>query len=218
MFAVIIGAGLVGRHLAEILIRDQDKVVIVEKNPTVAAQVARELGVRVIEGDGDDPKTLEDAGIRGADVLIAVTGEDEDNLVACTLAKFEFLIKRVIARANHPKNEWMFGKDMGVDIAVNQATLIAELLKEEMTLGDLVTILRLREGEVALVEKPLPAGSKSIGRQLGELGLPDDTVCVAVLREGRVLFPRANLALYADDRVLVLTTTEQEHTVAAVLG
>jgi len=217
VLVVIIGAGLVGLHLAEILVRDNQKVVLVEKNSARAAQVAEELGVRVVDGDGNDPKVLEDAGVRGADVLIAVTGEDEDNLAACTLAKFEFLVGRVLARVNNPRNEWMFGKDMGVDIAVSQAGLMAELLEEEMTLGDLVTLLRLREGEIALVEKPIPAGSRSIGRQIKDLALPEDAVCVAVLREGRVLLPKAEVGLQAQDRVIILTGLESEHEVARVL-
>lgn len=218
MLVVIIGAGLVGRHLADMLMRDHEKVILIEKNPTVASLASRELGMGVVEGDGNDPKVLEDAGVRGADVLVAVTGEDEDNLAACTLAKFEFLVGRVMARVNNPRNEWMFGKDMGVDIAVSQAGLMSELLKEEATLGDLVTLLRLREGEVALVEKPIPAGSRSIGLQVRALRLPEDAVCVAILRERRVLFPRADLALQAEDRVIVLTTIEREKRVAEVLG
>ncbi|MBI2955309.1 MAG: NAD-binding protein [Chloroflexi bacterium] len=217
MFVVIVGAGLVGRHLAEILLSDKQKVALVEKKPDVAARVAKDLGVKVVTGDGDDPNILAEAGAAGADVFIAVTGDDEDNLVACTLAKFEFLVKRVMARVNNPINEWMFGKDMGVDIAVNQAALMAQLLEEEMTLGDLVTLLRLREGEVALVEKPIPEGSKSIGSEIGDLALPQDAVCVAILRKGRVLFPKADLTLQPDDRVVILTTTQQEQKVAEAL-
>ncbi|MCL4460060.1 MAG: NAD-binding protein [Chloroflexi bacterium] len=218
MFVVIIGGGLVGRHLAAMLLGDKQKVVIIEKNPAVAATVAKEVGVKVVEGDGDDPKVLAEAGTRGADVFIAVTGEDEDNLVAATLAKFEFLVPRVMARVNNPKNEWMFGKDMGVDIAINQVTLIAHLLEEEMTLGDLVTLLKLREGDVALVEKPITEGSKAIKRQVSQLGLPEDIVCVAVLRAGRVLFPKADLTLERDDRLLLLTTVEREQQVAEILA
>lgn len=218
MFVVIVGAGLVGRHLAGMLTQDKHAVVLIEKNPAVATEVAKQLGLRVVEGDGDDPKVLEAAGTRGADVLIAVTGEDEDNLVACTLAKSEFLVGRVLARVNNPRNEWMFGKDMGVDIAINQAALIAALLEEEMTLGDLVTLLRLREGEVALVEKPIAPGAKSVGRQIRDLGLPEDAVCVAVLRRSKVLVARPDLVLQADDRVMILTTSEQELRVADVLG
>lgn len=218
MFVVIIGAGLVGRHLAEILVRDNQKVVLVEKDPATASQAAKELGIKVIGGDGNDPKVLEKAGARGADVLVAVTGEDEDNLAACTLGKFEFHIGRVMARVSDPRHEWMFGKDMGVDIAVSQAALMADLMEEEMTLGDLVTLLRLREGEIALVEKPIPERSHSVASQVKDLRLPEDAVCVAVLREKRVLFPKADLSLRADDRVIVLTTTEREQEVAEVLG
>lgn len=218
MFVVIIGAGLVGRHLAEILIRANHRVVLIEEDPARAAYAARELDAVVIEGDGNDPKLLEEAGVRGADVLVAVTGEDEDNLAACSLAKFEFLVRRVLARVNDPKNEWMFLKDMGVDIAVSQAALLAELLEEEMTLGDLVTLLRLREGEIALVEKPIPSGSRSIGRQIKDLSFPADAVCVAVLRNERVLFAGADLELQSDDRIIVLTTTEREQEVAQILG
>jgi len=217
MFVVIIGAGVVGSHLAEVLIRDNQNVTLIEKNPARAAHVAKELGVRVIDGDGNDPKVLEEAGARGADVLVAVTGEDEDNLAACTLAKFEFLVGRVLARVNDPNHEWMFGKDMGVDIAVSQAGLMADLLVEEMTLGDLVTLLRLHEGEIALVEKPISLGSRCIGHQIKDLYFPENSVCVAVLRGGRVLFPKTDLALQSDDRVIVLTTTEREPEVAEVL-
>lgn len=218
MFVVIIGAGLVGRHLADILLHDQQKVVLVEENPVVAADAARELGIQVVNGDGNDPAVLEEAGARGADVLVAVTGEDEDNLAACTLGKFEFLIRRVMARVNNPKNTWMFGRDMGVDIAVSQAALMAELLEEEMTLGDLVTLLKLREGEVALVEKPIPEGSRAVGRQVRDLGLPGNAVCVAVIRAGKVLFPREDLTLLAEDRLIVLTTIDQEHSIAEALA
>ena len=218
MFVVIVGGGLVGRHLAEDLIRDKQKVVVIEKNPAVAAQAAKEAGVRVVVGDGDDPRVLEEAGTRGADVFVAVTGEDEDNLVACTLAKSEFHIGRVLARVNNPKNEWMFGKDMGVDIAVSQASLMARLLQEQTTLDDLVTLLRLREGEVALVEKSIPQGSKPVGRQIRELGLPEDAAVVAVLRGGKVLVPKADLVLAADDRAIVLTVVEREQKVAEALA
>jgi trk system potassium uptake protein len=218
MFVVVVGGGTVGRHLAEMLVRDNQKVVVIEKDASTAARVAAELGIKVVEGDGDDPVILEEAGARGADVFVAVTGEDEDNLVACTLAKSEFHVGRVLARVNNPKNQWMFEKDMGVDIAVSQANLIAQLLEEQMTLGDLVTLLRLQEGEVALVEKPIPPGSRSIGRMIKDLGLPVSARVVAVLRSSQVLVPTGELAMEADDRVIVLTTTELEPQIAQALA
>ena len=217
MLVVVVGAGFVGRHLAEILLRDKHKVVVIEKNLDVAKRVAGELGAKVVEGDGDDPKVLDSAGTRGADVFVAVTGEDEDNLVACTLAKFEFQVGRVMARVNNPKNAWMFGRDMGVDIAVNQADLMARLLEEEMPPGGLVTLLKLREGEVAIVEKQVSEGSRAVGRQIRDLGLPEDALCVGVLRGGKVLFPMPGLVLLEGDLVLLLARVEAEHKVAELL-
>ncbi|MBI2863870.1 MAG: NAD-binding protein [Chloroflexi bacterium] len=218
MFVVIAGGGLVGRYLAESLSRDGETVVVVEKDGETATRLAKELGLKVVQGDADNPDVLDRAGVRGADAFIAVTGEDEDNLVACTLAKFEFHVGRVIARVNNPKNEWMFGSDMGVDIAASQATVLGKLLQEEVTLGDLVTLLKLREGEVALVEKPIPQDAKSIGRQIKDLGLPAEATFVAILRQGKVLVPRADLFLQAEDRVIVLTATEAEQKVAGALS
>ncbi len=217
MFVVVVGAGFVGRHLTESLLRDKHKVVVIEKSLDVAKRVAAELGARVVEGDGDDPKVLDLAGTRGADVFVAVTGEDEDNLVACTLAKFEFQVERVMARVNNPKNEWMFGKDMGVDIAVNQADLMARLLEEEMPLGGLVTLLKLREGEVAIVEKQVSEGSRALGRQIEDLGLPEGVLCVGVMRGGKVLFPMPGSVLQEGDRVLLLARAEAEKKVSELL-
>ena len=117
MYIVIVGGGQLGFSLAEMLAEDKQVVALVEKNKARAHAIAAEGTVRVIEGDGCDPKVLREAGITGADAVVAVTGDDEDNLVVCTLARFEFSVSRTIARINNPRNRWMFGKDLGVDIA-----------------------------------------------------------------------------------------------------
>jgi len=218
MFVLIVGGGQVGRYLAEMLVRDRQRVVVVEKNPAVADQISRSLGIEVVRGDGDDPTVLESAGARGADVFVAVTGEDEDNLVACTLAKSEFQVGRVLARVNNPKNEWMFGKDMGVDIAISQAAIIATLLEEQTSLGDLVTLMRLQEGNVTLVEKLIPPTARCAGCAVKDLGLPVEGRLVAVLRQGKVLFPSGDLVLEPGDRVILLTTPEQEQEIARLLA
>lgn len=218
MNVLVMGGGNVGRHLAEVLLRDKQTVVVIEKNPERATKVAQEIGAKVIAGDGDDPKVLEEAFIRAADVFVAVTGEDEDNLVASTLAKFQFGICRVIARVNHPKNKWMFDKDMGVDVAVCEADIMALLLEEEISLDGLVTLLKLREGNVSLVEKPIAEGSRATGRQLGEITLPENAIFVAILREGRVILPKPNVTLQSGDRILALTTVEDEPALNAALS
>ncbi|MBI4318360.1 MAG: NAD-binding protein [Chloroflexi bacterium] len=217
MFVVIVGAGAVGRHLAEVLAQEKQQVVLVEKDASIAAKVAQETSIEVVEGDGDDPDVLQRAGASGADVVVAVTGEDEDNLVACTLAKFQFSAKRVIARVNNPKNAWMFGKDTGVDVAVSQADVMTRLLVEEMTLSDIVTLLRLRLGEVALVEKSIGVDSKAAGSQIKGLPFPENAVCVAVLQGGKVLVPRPDLTVQVGDEVIVLTTAENEAKLAEIL-
>ena len=205
MYIVIVGGGQTGFALAEMLAQDKQVVAIVEKDRARAQAIAAEGTVRVIEGDGCDPKVLREAGITGADAVIAVTGHDEDNLVICTLARFEFSVSRTIARINNPRNRWMFGKDLGVDIALSQAHLMARLLEEEVTVGELVTLLKLREGEVSLVEETIKEGSRAVGRSIPELDLPPNAVCVAILREGRVLLPTREVVLQPGDEVVALT-------------
>ncbi len=217
MRVLIVGGGNVGSHLASILLKDKHSVVIIEKNPVIANKLASEVPAKILMGDGDDPKVLEDASANAADVFVAVTGEDEDNLVACTLAKFQFGVRRVLARVNNPKNKWMFGKDMGVDIGVSQADIMALLMEEEVALDELVTLLKIREGNVSLVEKPIPEGSRAIGKQVADLDLPANASLVAVLREGKIVLPKPNVVLISGDRVVALTTVEAEPGLVAAL-
>lgn len=210
MFVVIVGGGNVGRHLAERLVKDKQSVVVVEKNPQVASLVAQETGARVITGDGDDPKVLEEASTGAADVFVAVTGDDEDNLVACTLAKFQFGVGRVLTRVNNSKNQWMFERDMGVDVSVSEADVMARLLEEDITLDELVTLLKIREGNVSLVEKPIRESARAVGKYLGDIALPVNASLVAILREGRMILPKPDVVLQSRDRVIALTTVEDE--------
>ncbi len=221
MHILIVGGGLLGCHLAEVLRRAGHQVTVVERNPLRVEHIRPELdqlGVRVMEGDGADPKVLEAAGIGGAQAVFAVTNEDEDNLVVCTLAKFEFHVPRVIARLNDPKHGWMFSQDMGVDVAVNQAELMARLLEEEVALGELVPLLRLREGRVALAEKAVPPDSRAVGLRVADLPIPAEAACVAVIREDRVLRPAPDLVVQPGDRLMFLVPVEKEHALAGALA
>jgi len=218
MFVVIIGGGNVGRHLAEVLVKDNQSVVIVEKDPQVASTLANETGARIVTGDGDDPKVLEEASTSAADAFVAVTGHDEDNLVACTLAKFQFGVKRVLTRVNNTRNKWMFEKDMGVDVSVSEADVMARLLEEDITLDDLVTLLKIREGNVSLVEKPIKEDSRVTGKRLDELTLPANASLVAILREGRMVLPKPEVVLQAGDRIVALTTLEAESELVSALS
>jgi len=205
MFVLIVGGGRTGSQLAEVLLQENHTIKLIEDRPEILERLYRELpeGV-VIAGDGSDPVVLETAGVKTAKVLAAVTSEDEVNLVATSLARFEFNVPRVIARVNDPKNAWMFTTEMGVDVALNQADIFAKLIAEEMSLGDMMTLLKLRRGEFSLVEEKLRAGSKAVGVSLKDLPLPATCVIAAIIRQGKVITPRGNLPFEAGDEVLAV--------------
>jgi trk system potassium uptake protein TrkA len=204
-FVIIVGGGKVGSHLASLLIQEGHEVKVIDERPGVVERLKQELpGGAVIFGDGSSPTVLEEAGIRRAKVMAAVTAEDEANLVITTLARFEFNVSRVIARVNNPKNAWMFNAEMGVDVALNQADILARLIAEEMSLGDMMTLLKLRRGQISVVEEKLRPTSKAINVPLKELPLPDDCTIAAVIRNGKVLIPRGAMRFEAGDEALAV--------------
>ena len=209
MFVIIIGGGKVGAHLVLTLLQAGHQVKLIEKRPDIAARVRQELPEAVvITGDGSSPDILETADIRQAQVLAAVTGEDETNLVVTTLARFEFNVPRVIARVNNPKNTWLFTKEMGVDVGLNQADILTKLIIEEMSLGDMMILLKLRRGEYSLVEEKLPPDSRFLQAPLKDLPIPEACVIAAVIRQGKVLAPRGDMLFEAGDEVLAVVSNE----------
>ncbi len=205
MYVIIVGGGKVGSHLAKLLLAEQHEIKVIDDRPEVLERLRLELPPEcVFEGDGSSPSVLEAADIHRAKVLAAVTVEDEANLVITTLARFEFGVPRIIARVNNPKNAWMFGPEMGVDVALNQADILAKLIAEEMSLGDMMTLLKLRRGEYSLVEEKLPPGSALLAAPLKDLHLPEKCVIAAVLRRGQVMIPRGDMRFEAGDEVLAV--------------
>lgn len=217
MFAVIVGGGKVGSYLAESLESDGHRVAVVEKNPDTCAKVQKRIGGPLVCGDGGDLENLEKAGCRKADLVAAVTGADEVNLVICQLAKFTFDVRRVIARINNPRNEWLFHKDWGVDVGVSAVHIISRVIQEEARLGDLVTLLKLRKGEMALVEGTLSQDSRAAGKQVSELNLPSECVLAAIIRGDQLVIPRGTTTLEAGDEVLAITTVAAERTLDDIL-
>ncbi len=216
MYVIVVGGGKVGSHLARLLLDEGHNIKVIDHRPDVLARLREELSDdAVLEGDGSSPSVLEAAGIARAQVLAAVTAEDEANLVITTLARFEFGVRRVIARVNDPKNAWMFNAEMGVDVALNQADILAKLIAEEMSLGDMMTLLKLRRGEYSLVEEKLPPGSRMLGAPLKDLPLPETCVIASVIRQGKVLIPRGNMLFEVGDEVLAVaqndSLTELKH-------
>jgi trk/ktr system potassium uptake protein len=219
MFVVIIGGGKVGSHLASILREEGHQIKLIENRPHVLDKLREELPAEVIQvGDGSDPNLLESIGIRKANVVAAVTGEDEANLVITTLARFEFGVPRVIGRVNNPKNAWMFTSEMGVDVALNQADIFAKLVAEEMSLGDMITLLKLRKGEFSIVEEKVHPESTAIGKSIRELKLPMECNLVAVLRKGQLIIPHGDTILDPADEIIAVVHQSSLSQLASVLG
>lgn len=219
MYVIIVGGGKVGAYLASMLLRggEQAKVIEVEREEIPSLQ--RDLPPdTVLHGNGTDPLVLETAGIRHAHVVAAVTGTDETNLVIASLARFEFGVRRVIARVNDPVNAWIFTPKMGVDVALNQADLLAHLIVEEMSVGEMMTLLKLRKGEYSLVEEKVHPSSTAAGKAIRDLDLPAESAVTAIIRKGKLLIPRGDLVFQANDEVLALVHSSKLSQLADILG
>jgi trk system potassium uptake protein TrkA len=219
MFVLIVGGGKVGSHLARLLLEEGHDVRVIDNRHDVLIKLHRELPAEVIHsGDGTDPIRLEQTGIRQANVLAAVTGNDEANLVATSLARFEFNVPRTIARVNNPRNQWLFNAEMGVDVAINQGDIMAKLIVEEMSLGDMVTLLKLRKGDVELVEEKIAENARVNGMAIRDIAWPQHCTVAAVLRKGDVITPNGNTVLQPFDEVLAVVRTTERKALAELLG
>ncbi|MCX7854629.1 MAG: TrkA family potassium uptake protein [Anaerolineae bacterium] len=218
MRVLIVGGGKVGSHLASLLLADGYEVCVVENRSSVLARLYRELPTEaVMDGDGTRMSTLEQAGVRSSDVLVAVTGDDEVNLAVAMMGRFIFKVPRIIARVNNPRNAWLFTPEAGVDVALNQSDLLAKLIAEEMSLGDMMTLLRLRRGELAIVTEKLERGAKADGQRIADLPLPPDCLLMAIVRGEEILVPRGETVLQPGDEVLALVRGEAGRALHALL-
>jgi trk system potassium uptake protein TrkA len=218
MQVVIIGAGKTGRFLAEKL-KGQHAITMIEQRLDVAEKLRAAMpSITVVHGDADEPSVLEYAGVAHADLLAALTGDDEDNLVASFLAKTEFGVPVVFARVNHPANEWMFDKEWGIDVAVSTASIIVSLVEKEVSLGDIVSLLTLQAENIAIEEVLLPADSPVVGKTLIDVTLPEETRIMAIISEGTVKIPQGDTPLAAGDRLLLLATLDRQDAMHEALG
>jgi trk system potassium uptake protein TrkA len=219
MFVIIVGGGKTGSNAAELLLKEKQRVVVVEHRPEIIERLRQELPPGcVVEGDGSLPSVLEQAGVSEANVVAAVTGEDEANLVVCMLARFEFSVPRIIARVNNPKNAWLFSSEMGVDVALNEADMMAHLVAEEMSLGDMITLLKLRKGQYAIVEEKVHPMAVAVGKAIRDLMLPPQCVLAAIIRKGELIIPKGDVTLQAADEILAVVHSSQAATLASLLG
>lgn len=218
MVVMIIGGGRVGSFLAHVFKEEGHEIILVEKEKEVCEQLEKYEGLKPFWANACDPLQLEESGIRRAEVALTVTGHDEDNLVIAQLAKHYFNVPRVVARVNNPKNKWLYTRDWGVDVAISQTHIIADILKEEASLGDLVTLLRLKGGEVALVEVTIESGSFLQDKQVKDLELPPRSLLVGLVRGDDLILPRGDTELKEGDQIIALTLVKYEKDLAVALG
>jgi len=217
MRVVIAGAGAVGRSIALELLENSHQVMLIERE---LSQIEPESVEQAewVHADACELASLEEAGLEGCDVVIAATGDDKVNLVVSLLAKTEFAVRRVVARVNDPRNEWLFGENWGVDVAVSTPRLLAALVEEAVAVGDLVRLLTFRQGQANLVEVTLTADTPLAGHPVKELQLPTDSALVVILRGGRVIVPQADDALEPGDELMFVATSAVEEDIRAALG
>jgi len=219
MFVIVVGGGNTGSQLAKFLIEAGHKVRVIDERPNVLEKLATEIPQEmIINGDGSSPTVLEKAGILNAQVLAAVTGSDETNLVITSLGKFEFNVKRVIARINNSKNAWLFTPEMGVDVSLNQAEILAKLTAEEMSLGDMMTMLKIRRGKYSIVEEKIAPSALAIGLALKDLSLPNNCIISGIIRNGEMILPRGTTVLEEGDEILALVDDPAREQLAKLLS
>jgi len=210
----VAGAGSVGTAIARDLDANGHDVLVLELDPDLVEKRRHELpGVTWVAADACEVASLDAAGLATADVVVAATGDDEDNLVTSLLAKQEFAVPRVIARVNNAKNQWLFNESWGVDVSVSTPALLTALVEEAVSVGSLVRLLQFEGGAAHLIEVTLAEDSPAAGRAVADLGVPRDATLVAVVREDRLVVPRGDTVLQAGDEVMVLVTKDAEPTI-----
>jgi trk system potassium uptake protein TrkA len=217
MRVAIAGAGNVGRSIATELLGNGHEVLLIEKEAK-ALKVDTVPQAEWLLADACEISSLEEAHLQRCQVVIAATGDDKANLVVSLLAKTEYAVPRVVARVNHPKNEWLFNEAWGVDVAVSSPRLLSALVEEAVTVGELVRLMTFEQGQVNLVELTLPDDTPLVGQRVGGVTWPRDTSLVAILRDGRVLVPSNDDALEGGDELLFVAVPEVEEEIESLLS
>jgi trk system potassium uptake protein TrkA len=217
MRVAIAGAGAVGRSIAQELLENGHEVLLVDKNPR-SIKVEAVSRAEWLLADACEIASLDDAGLERCHVVVAASGDDKVNLVVSLLAKTEYGVPRVVARINHPKNEWLFNESWGVDVAVSTPRLMSALVEEAVSVGDLVRLMTFRQGEANLVELTLPDDAPLVGQLVGSVTWPRDTALVAILREGRVLVPSTDDTLEAGDELMFVANQDVEDELGELLS
>ncbi|CAN5669473.1 NAD-binding protein [soil metagenome] len=209
MYVVVVGGGKVGYYLAWTLVEEGYEVLVIERDPGIADRISEQLGAIVMQGDGAEFSILAAAGASRADVVIASTGDDEDNLIVCQVAKRKFGVDRVIARVNNPKNELLF-KRLGIDATVSQTNVLLHLIEQRIDPGGLTHLMTLRHEAIEIVEARVSDESPVVGKTLAEIRLPPECVFSAITRGEHVVVPTGQTRIEAGDEVIAITSTSSE--------
>ncbi len=215
MYAIVVGAGQVGYYLSKALVQEGHEVLVVEKDRKVAEAVAAELGDIVMAADGCEVRSMSEAGMSRANVVVAVTGDDEDNLVICQMAKRKFGVPRTIARVNDPKNEELF-RELGIDQTVSSTRIIFNLIEQQIETGQVIPLAALKKGEIEVVEADITADSPVNGQRIAQIDLPPNTLIISVIREGHAIIPHSDTKLRQGDSVIAMIKAEREKDLRAV--
>lgn len=219
MKVIIIGGGQVGVYIANLLLSNNCSVKVIENREKVFSKLINDLPENnIIYADGTDPSILESAGIADTDVLVAVTGADETNLVASTIAKFEFGVPRVIARVNNPKNSWMFNSSMGIDVGLNQADLMAHIVVEGMDLKNMMTLMKINSGNYSIVQVKADPKSKAANKAIKNLDIPVNALLIAIIRENDTIIPRGDTIINGGDNILALADNNSQIKINKLFG
>lgn len=216
MYIIVAGGGKVGYYLTKTLVNEGYEVLLIEKSAKKVATYGERFGSVVLEGDAAESVTLEAAGAGRADVTIAVTGDDEDNLVICQTAKKMFNVPRTIARVNNPKNEEIF-KKLGIDVTVSATHLILSIIEQEIPERGLVHLLTLRHAQIDIVEATVAENSIAAGKELANIGFPANVVISALMRDGTLIIPKGDTVLKPKDEVIALSPRESEEALRQML-
>jgi trk system potassium uptake protein TrkA len=217
MYIVIVGGGRVGYYLAKALLEEEHEILIIEQNHVICETINNEMGSICRRGDGCEVSTLMEAGTARADMFVAVTGEDQHNLVACQLAKHKFKVPRTIARISNPKNEGLF-KKLGINVTISSTDVILEHITEEVPTHPLTHLMEIPEGGLEVVEVRIAAGSASAGKAVKDLSLPAGSMLSLIIRKDqKPIVPLAATVLLAGDQVIAVTPSASEEALRAAL-
>jgi trk system potassium uptake protein TrkA len=209
MYIIVAGGGKVGHYLTRALIDAGHEVLVIEKDRSRAAYLAEEFGEVVTWGDACEVRTMKESGMERADVVVAITGDDEDNLVICQMAKHRFQVPRAIARVNNPQNEDIF-KRLGIDTTVSSTKIIFNLIEQQIETDEIIPLAPLQRGNIEIVEIDLGPDSPVIGKRIQSIGLPQDALVISIVRDGHAILPNIDVEFRQGDSVITLVNADKE--------